>query len=255
MDFLVAAHTDIGIAKQTNQDSLCVKVANTRQGNVLLAVLCDGMGGLHKGELASATVIREFITWFEYTLPSQLNQPISLEMIKNQWMQIVQSVNIRIGNYGNRNRLTLGTTLSALFIAKDQYVTIHVGDSRIYQLNTGIRQRTTDHTVVAREIAAGRLTREQAKRDPRKNVLIQCVGASKVVTPEIGMGACAKGEEFLLCSDGFRHEISEEEIYKALCPEMMETEEAMKNALVHLVELNKCRKENDNISAALVKLV
>ena len=64
MEFLVSAQTDIGISKSTNQDSLLVRIANTAQGRISFAVLCDGMGGLSKGEVASATVIRAFDNWF-----------------------------------------------------------------------------------------------------------------------------------------------------------------------------------------------
>ena len=60
MNFLTAAHTDVGIRKKTNQDSLMVRVADTEYGQVCMAVMCDGMGGLSKGELASATLSRLF---------------------------------------------------------------------------------------------------------------------------------------------------------------------------------------------------
>ena len=60
MNFLTAFHTDIGIKKKTNQDSLLIHQARTDTGNVLLAVICDGMGGLAKGEVASACMIRAF---------------------------------------------------------------------------------------------------------------------------------------------------------------------------------------------------
>ena len=65
MQFKVAADTDIGIKKQTNQDSVLVKHGKCGLGEVLLAVVCDGMGGLDRGELASASVIREFNGWFD----------------------------------------------------------------------------------------------------------------------------------------------------------------------------------------------
>ena len=58
--YMAAAQTDIGLVKQVNQDSLIVKVVDTELGKVTLAVLCDGMGGLTKGELASAIVVRVF---------------------------------------------------------------------------------------------------------------------------------------------------------------------------------------------------
>ena len=53
MNFQFALHTDVGIQKMTNQDSCCMRQAETDKGNILFALICDGMGGLSKGELAS----------------------------------------------------------------------------------------------------------------------------------------------------------------------------------------------------------
>lgn len=72
MHFTVTADTDIGIAKETNQDSVLFKHGTYSGGEVLMAVICDGMGGLAKGELASATVIREFSEWYNKELPYEL---------------------------------------------------------------------------------------------------------------------------------------------------------------------------------------
>ena len=72
MRFQATADTDKGIVKSTNQDSLLIKHGEYFGGEVLLAALCDGMGGLSKGELASAAVIRQFSRWFEEELPYEL---------------------------------------------------------------------------------------------------------------------------------------------------------------------------------------
>ena len=69
MDFIVSATTDIGNIKDTNQDSYNVKVLNTEVGKMAFAVLCDGMGGLSKGEVASASVVKAFCSWVETRLP------------------------------------------------------------------------------------------------------------------------------------------------------------------------------------------
>ena len=73
MKYIVAAETDIGITKKVNQDSVCVKNAETKQGKAALVMVCDGMGGLSKGELASAEVIRSFSDWFDYELAYELD--------------------------------------------------------------------------------------------------------------------------------------------------------------------------------------
>ena len=72
MRFEAIADTDIGISKTTNQDSLIIKHGKSDRGEILMAIICDGMGGLAKGELASAAVIREFAKWFEEELPFEL---------------------------------------------------------------------------------------------------------------------------------------------------------------------------------------
>lgn len=74
MHYFATADTDIGNTKSTNQDSLLIKHASYCGGEVMLAVICDGMGGLSKGELASATVIKEFSKWFEEELPYELEK-------------------------------------------------------------------------------------------------------------------------------------------------------------------------------------
>ena len=68
MEYIATYHTDVGTRKETNQDSLAIKVVNTKEGNVAFAIVCDGMGGLAKGEVASKEVIEAFCTWFDDTL-------------------------------------------------------------------------------------------------------------------------------------------------------------------------------------------
>lgn len=115
-----------------------------------------------------------------------------------------------------------------------------------------MEQLTQDQTLVAREIAAGRLTPEQAETDSRRSILLQCVGASPVVEPDFIRGYITQNASYLLCSDGFRHKISEDEIMAKLSPLAAPDEDKMKRA-VFLTDLVKYRKETDNITVLLVK--
>ena len=99
----------------------------------------------------------------------------------------------------------------------------------------------------------GRMTPEQAKTDPRRSVLLQCVGASKVVEPDFVKGHLKKGAVYALCSDGFRHQISDEEMVDKIGPEACASAEEMKYGCVYLTELVKNRKETDNITVAIIK--
>lgn len=252
MRYTATADTDIGISKDTNQDSILIKHATYRGGEVLLAIICDGMGGLSKGELASATVIRAFAKWFDEDLPFEL-QNLELSVIGGKWSHMLKDLNLKILEYSKANgESSMGTTFSGLLLVNDEYVFAHVGDSRIYQIRNGVNQLTTDQTFVAREVKKGTMTLEQAKKDKRRNLLLQCVGASDVVEPQVQMGKAEKGA-YMLCSDGFRHEITETEMFESLNPVNLMNKNAMHSNAKYLIDLVKSRNEKDNISVILIK--
>lgn len=252
MHYMATADTDIGIKKQTNQDSILIKHGQYEKGEILLAVICDGMGGLKKGEVASATVVKKFSEWFDSELPFELKN-LDMNIIADKWSLLLKDLNLKIAEYGQQDGIRLGTTFTGVLFIDDQYLAVHVGDTRLYQLDSGLKQLTTDHTFVAREIRRGNLTVEQAKKDKRRNMLLQCVGASERIEPEILTGTVQQGA-YMLCSDGFRHEISESEIYESLNPVNLINKEAMHNNVKYLIEQVKKRNEKDNISVVLVKV-
>lgn len=253
MRFMATADTDVGISRDNNQDSLIVKHATYSDGEVLMAIVCDGMGGLSKGELASATVIRTFSDWFDNDLPYELSA-LDLYVIGGKWELLLKDLNARIMDYASKNNIeSMGTTFSGILIVNDYYVIVHVGDSRVYQIKNGIHQLTTDQTFVAREVERGTMTLEQAQSDRRRSLLLQCIGASSIVKPEVLVGNVEKGA-YMLCSDGFRHEISEQEIYESLNPVNLMNENAMHSNSKYLIEQVKSRQEKDNISVILIKV-
>lgn len=255
MEVLTTAYTDKGIQKATNQDSLCIKIAETSVGKVVLAVICDGMGGLSKGEVASASVIHAFSKWFDQELPVLLAKN-NYNDIQYRWERIIKEQNQRISEYGKRVRIQLGTTWTALLLIDTEFMLIgHVGDSRVYRIGQKLEILTDDQTVVGREVRRGTMTPEQARVDPRRNVLLQCIGASKLVEPQFTSGTPVPGEVYMLCSDGFRHRITEEEIYTAFLPQKLVNETVLEQQAKELVELNKQRQETDNISVLLVKIL
>lgn len=253
MNFYVSAATDIGLVKKTNQDSYCVRLYRTSQGPMVFGILCDGMGGLSKGEVASASVINAYLNWTEARLPELCSAPLQAEDIRRDWFKLAVQYNEKIKYYGSRCGVALGTTLTAILLTESNYYVINVGDSRTYELSSSLRQITKDHSFIAREIEMGRMTPEQAKVDPRRNVLLQCVGASDAVEPDFFTGPTQKDAVYFLCSDGFRHEITTHEISKALSPTEMISEELMEKRLVELIELNKVRHERDNISVVAIR--
>ncbi|MBQ9200219.1 MAG: serine/threonine-protein phosphatase [Lachnospiraceae bacterium] len=255
MNYIAAYHTDVGLTKKTNQDSLGIKIIETDLGQAAFGIVCDGMGGLAKGELASKEVILAFLNWFDRTFVEEVrNNTFDEESLNGQWNEIIQKQNKRLGDYGSENHLQLGTTITAILLFKDKYHIVHVGDSRIYQMtNNYVYQLTKDQTFIAREIAAGRMTVEQSKTDPRRSVLLQCVGASNVVEPEFSTGVIMPNTVYMICSDGFRHQITEDEMLEKIGPNSVKDENGMKNGCIYLTELVKQRRETDNITVGLIK--
>ena len=251
-------HTDTGRRKKINQDSMLVLEAETDRGNILFAAVCDGMGGLSKGETASAAMIRAFVNWFRNDLPALIDQmragARAEDRLRDQWTSLIEETSRRIEAYGRDLHIELGTTASALLLWGGNYYTLNVGDSRVYLLADRICQLTKDQTYVQRELDAGRMTYEESLTDPMRNVLLQCIGAGGAVSPVFSHGKTAAGQVFLLCSDGFRHVVTPQELFERMNSQMLTDEKTMKDTLIYFTELNKNRRETDNITALLVRV-
>lgn len=253
MNFIISATTDIGISKNTNQDSYNMRVYDTSIGKVVLAVLCDGMGGLAKGEVASSSLVNAFSKWSDNKLLSIIENGISDGVIRSEWSSIITEFNEKIKNYGKAYGINLGTTATVLLLTPTRYYIANVGDTRAYEIFGGVSVLTKDQTLVAREVEMGILTPEEAETDPRRSVLLQCVGASDDVYPDLFFGETKKDAVYMLCTDGFRHEITEDEIYAYLTPSVMLDADGMKRNMDSLIEINKQRQERDNITVLTVR--
>lgn len=251
--FSIGAYTDIGIKKATNQDALMVKLFDTPKGQMVFAVLCDGMGGLSKGEVAGSSVVRAFEKWFNKKFPMMIENGITDENIKLQWNEIVFEQNERLYRYGESQGIVLGTTIVALLIAEEKYYLMNVGDSRAYAVTNKVTQLSNDHSLIAQEIKEGRLTPEQAKTDKRRSVLLQCIGAGYDVNPEYYFGTVKSDTVYFLCSDGFVHEITNDEMYEKLNHSKMNDKEAITASIKSLIDTDKSRGEKDNISVIAVR--
>ncbi len=253
LNFIISGSTDIGNVKKTNQDSIKVMSMSSTKGNFVFAVLCDGMGGLAKGEVASSYVIKTFEKWAKLELPKLLEKGITDEEISTQWCELITKCNEKVKEFGKNCGVSLGTTITAMLISPQRYYIVNVGDTRAYEVSDKTHLLTNDQTVVSLEVAQGLITKEQAKLDPRRSILLQCIGASERVSPEIIFGESKQNVTYMLCSDGFRHEISREEIFNHFRPERMLNDSQMKKAEIALIKLNKQRHERDNISVITIR--
>lgn len=252
MEFYISATTDIGTRRKINQDSLFVRRLETRTGKMALAVLCDGMGGLNFGELASASIIEAFTDWMYRNLSVLSQDPLEDHAVREQWSSLIAEQNRRIRAYGRRYHCTTGSTVTALLLTEQRYFLLNIGDSRAYEIAEQVTQLTEDHTVVANEVRLGNLTKEQAEHSSIQNVLTRCVGVQEEAWPDLFFGNVKKGTVYMLCSDGFRHRLATEEMQEHLLYAARRAPSQMKRQEEYLIELTKQRGETDNISVLTI---
>ncbi len=254
MEYIAACDTDIGITKKNNQDSVCLKIAQTANGRAALMLVCDGMGGLSRGELASAEVVRSFAEWFDNEFPFELPD-WDWQTAAHNAISRLRRLNAMLIDYGARHEIQLGTTATGLIAVNSDFMTFHVGDTRIYKISDKLSQITDDHTFVNRAVKMGQMTPEEARTDPRRNALVQCIGVTGDIAPEIRLGTLEDNAAYMVCSDGFRHVLTEKELFDGLSAENTATKADMQKSIRQLIETVKKREERDNITVAMLRVI
>ena len=100
-----------------------------------------------------------------------------------------------------------------------QFMTFHLRDTLIYKVSDKLSQLTDDHTFVNHEVKLGNMTPEEALTDPRRNDLIQCIGVTDDVFPDVKLGDLESGVNYMTCLDIFRHAFKEKELFEELSPQ------------------------------------
>ena len=203
--------TDVGRKRPGNEDSHGVWVPTDpetgRRIGVLL-VVADGMGGSQSGEVASQMTVDTVIR-----VVSQSNG----EDIPGTLVRALEEANLEVHQAGQNDtgRSGMGTTCTAVLICDDTAWVAHVGDSRAYLLRAGhIRQLTNDHTLVAGLVENQQITRLQARRDPRRNILTRSIGPQPEIDPDVFRAdtRLCPGDVILLCSDGLHGYFNDSEL-------------------------------------------
>ncbi len=253
MDYIACCGTDIGTKRASNQDSVSVKVQVVNGIKNYFLIVCDGVGGLSMGEYASKSVRESLERWFLYEYPGLIGIPDGKKSILEQLRREILTENEILFTYGQERGLQLGTTVSALLLTERHYYIAHVGDSRIYRLGRELIQITEDQTLIERKIRQGLLTREQAKREPGQNIILQCVGSRPDVEVLLYHGEYSPDEGFMVCSDGFYHRIRQKEIIKSFYGKKCSSTERLGQEIKRQIRRVKRRGERDNISVAVIR--
>lgn len=206
----IVAKTDIGLKRTSNQDSYA---AGELPGSVAWAVVCDGMGGTNGGNFASSTAVKII----SERISSSYRQGMSFTSIKNMFMSAIIAANVCVFEKANENpELSgMGTTVVVAIVADEHVYVAHAGDSRAYILSRGkLHQLTKDHSFVQEMVDSGKLTPDEAREDPRKNLITRALGVSEDLRIDFCEEQISEDDVLLICTDGLTNFVEPEEIYE-----------------------------------------
>lgn len=205
-----ACRVDIGI-RESNDDRALIpgKLLNMQIDSVsaeapAAAIVCDGCGGYDGGGVAAETVLQTVAQ----ALPETLADPKRLAQVLEAAKEAVFAKKEELPQFS-----AMCTTVAGCVFREEATVIFHAGDSRVYRFDGNrLARMTVDHSLVRMMIDLGRITEEESRTDPRRNVINRCIGID-CEAPEIYVtGPIEPGEIWLLCSDGLWEALEDERI-------------------------------------------
>ena len=237
----VYSKTDKGPVRHSNQDAF---VTGTLADGAVYAAVCDGMGGANAGNIASETAARSISEYVRNSYREGMDSVDIEKILKNA----IISANIEIYDLSlKRQDLSgMGTTVVATVVKGNTAVIAHVGDSRAYIAAEELTQITRDHSVVQGLIESGKITAEDAKVHPRKNVITRALGVEENIIADTASVYLEKAAVLMLCTDGLTGYAEEKEILKVI--------KSVSNANIPsaLVELAIKGGGGDNVTVAAI---
>lgn len=195
------------------------------------------MGGHARGEVASGYVVEEVCKWFQQEVVVKKYRYIQFKkwnkrFLKKAAFRLFSRINRELMQYGQREKILLGTTASVLLCFRNRYCIFHIGDSKILQCHTKVKQVTREHAINA-------------------YILTRCLGINEDSAVDFLCGKIRRRTSFLVCSDGFTNRIAQKEIFKACI-----NRSSPKEIRAVLEEIGaRCilRGEKDNLSAIYLR--
>lgn len=236
-----AYRTDIGKVRVSNEDQ-AIALTNA-SGNVLL-VVCDGMGGQNKGDLASSLALHTIVSSFK-SRKGFINSYFARHWVGSAIREANKSIYEQ--SQSNLNYRGMGTTLTLLLIIKDVAILGHVGDSRCYFLKNhhDLVQMSEDQTYVGYLLRTGQITPEEALTHPKRHVLMNALGIYPSASIDIKTFPYLN-EIVMLCSDGLYNNVPEEDIAS-----IVKGNDTVEQKVNELIAIGNKNGGSDNIAVVL----
>ena len=229
-----------------NEDSIYPNSEHVGINNRLFLV-CDGVGGSNKGEVASSIACDSIQTFFRSFLETE--EVFDPQLIEKS----VRYTEIRFDEYVRNNPSAKGmaTTLCLLYFAPEGVYLTHAGDSRIYQFRNGkMIFKTEDHSLVNSMVKNGKINPRDANKHPQKNVIYRAIQGSHspVDVDIIKITDVLPNDEFLMCTDGVTEVWSDEDLCNVFSSNKSSEEK------INTIKENCRDKARDNYSAYLIPI-
>jgi serine/threonine protein phosphatase PrpC len=239
----IAGRTDVGCKRSNNEDAFAISQLESG----LLAIVADGMGGHHGGEVASELAVNCFVN----EVQRQLAQGEVPQYAMTGGGQVAHTA-IRQHARSRPELGKMGTTLVSIFLRGHDLHVIHAGDSRCYVYDGKLLQQVTrDHSVVQQMIDGGALQAEDAEKSPFRNLLTNSLAASQeLVSLSYQRFPVEKGNRILLCSDGLTNSLSPEQISAIMTNQAASVDRCVEQ----LIEQSLAHEAQDNVTVIVVQV-
>jgi protein phosphatase len=226
--------------RERNEDNFAI----LSFGSTLLLVVADGMGGHDAGEVASRIAMETVCSVVQQAGLGNTDMPSLVE-------RAVQLANTAVRSEGERRGSDMGTTLSVALLEDGVAYIANIGDSRVYWIENGsITQITTDHSLVAKLVELGKMSKEDARNHPKSSLLYRTIGNSEDEKLDTFRVEMEQGGTLLLCTDGLWGEVTDEDLHR-ICT----VEKDITSVCARLVQRANENGGKDNITAVVVKVV
>ncbi len=240
---IITGKTDVGAVRSKNEDAFDYGIL---PDGTAWSVVCDGMGGVHGGKVASTAAI-EMVS---EKIRKCYNPSMSVSSLENLLLSSITTANVNVfdrGIYDNSLK-GMGTTIVSAVIKNNEACIAHVGDSRAYIIrgNT-IEQVTKDHSLVQEMLDKGQITKSEFENTPIKNIITRAMGVDESIDIDFDYVCINENDALILCTDGLSGLVSDKRIL-----EIYQTTDFDSLAQRYIDEANN-NGGNDNITVVIMK--